>query len=63
MRTGSKISEETKGKLRERRRIDVRHERQRWDGDEGVDVDDGVGAGNTESRETVCATEVRDAEG
>jgi hypothetical protein len=48
------MSEETKGELRERRRMDARHERRRWDGDEGVDVDDGVGAGNTERRETEC---------
>ena len=48
------MSEETKGELRERRRMDARHETRRWDGDEGVDVDDGVGAGNTERRETEC---------
>ena len=55
MGTGSKMSEVTKGALRERRRIDARHERRRrWDGDEGLDVDDGVGAGNTERRETEC---------
>ncbi len=47
------MSEETKGELRERRRMDVRHEKRRWDGDEGVDVDDGgVGAGSKERRET-----------
>jgi hypothetical protein len=34
--------------------MDARYERRRWDEDEGVDVDDGVGAGNTERRETVC---------
>jgi hypothetical protein len=47
------MSEETKGELRERRRMDVRHEKRRWDGDEGIDVDDdGVGVGSKERRET-----------
>jgi hypothetical protein len=46
------MSDETKGELRERRRIDSRHEKRRCDGDDGVDVDNGVEAGNTEMRET-----------
>lgn len=46
------MSAETKGELRERRRIDSRHERRRWDGDGGVDVGDEVGVGNTERRVT-----------
>jgi hypothetical protein len=46
------MSAETKGELRERRRIDSRHERRRRDGDDEVDVDGEEGAGNTERRET-----------
>jgi hypothetical protein len=46
------MSAETKGELRERRRMVSRHERRRWDGDDGVEVDGEVGAGNTERRET-----------
>ena len=46
------MSTETRGALRERRRIESRHEKRRWDGDDGEDVDDEVGEGNTERRET-----------
>lgn len=49
---GSKMSAETKGELRDRRRIESRQKWRRWDGDDGVDVEDGVDAGNTDRRET-----------
>jgi len=46
------MSAETKGELRERRRIVSRHERRRWDGDDGEEGE--AGTGNTERRETEC---------
>lgn len=49
---GSTISAVTKGELRERRRMESRQRIRRWEGDDDGDVDDGEGAGNTESRET-----------